>query len=257
MAWDIERARWRRWIDTHWQLERTAETLDLQAAQMMREVGVSINNGNRTDGMLKFARGLCKHQFPPGQPLVNFRNGTLDLATMQIRSHDRNDFLTRCLPHKYASNAGFPRVQQFLDRTIPDKIAQQAYMTHIGTALVGDLSLHKAVILFGPTRSGKTTLLKLAQLTLGYKPGQFPTSTLFSSESRGSNSRATWVDSNQNLVCLDEFPQDALSGEGEELFKSMTAHGGVSMWLKYQDERDENTWTPKLMFATMGRHALE
>lgn len=33
----------------------------------------------------------------------------------------------------------------------------------------------------------------------------------------------------------------------------MTAHGGVSMWLKYQDERDENTWTPKLMFATNNR----
>jgi len=30
----------------------------------------------------------------------------------------------------------------------------------------------------------------------------------------------------------------------------MTAHGGVSMWLKYQDERDENTWTPKLILAT-------
>ncbi len=33
----------------------------------------------------------------------------------------------------------------------------------------------------------------------------------------------------------------------------MTSHGGVSMWLKYQDEREENTWTPKLMFATNNR----
>ncbi|MEP7288644.1 MAG: phage/plasmid primase, P4 family [Chloroflexota bacterium] len=253
LAWDVDRSMWRRWVDTHWQLERTSETLDLQAAQMMREVGVSVHSGSRTDGMLKYARGLCKRKFPLGQPLVNFNNGTLDLATMQLRVHEPNDHLTRCLPHDYVSRADFPRLQQFLDRTIPDSIAQQAYMTHIGAALVGDLSLHKAVILFGPTRSGKTTLLKLAQTALGYKPGQFPTSTLFSSESRGANSRATWVDSNPNLVCLDEFPQDALGGEGEELFKSMTAHGGVSMWLKYQDERDENTWTPKLMFATNNR----
>lgn len=113
--------------------------------------------------------------------------------------------------------------------------------------------LEEVIVLFGAPSSGKTTLLKLAQLALGYKPGQFATSTLFSPESRGANSRATWVDSTPNLVCLDEFPQDALQGEGEELFKSMTSHGGVSMWLKYQDEREENTWTPKLLFATNNR----
>ena len=253
LAWDVDRASWRRWTGTHWQLERTAETLDLQAAQLMRAMGVPVTGGHKTDGVLKYARGLCKQKFTVGQPLVNFKNGTLDLATMQLREHSRDDLLTRCLPHEYQAGESFPCVQSFLDRTIPDQAAQQAYMTHIGAALIGDVSLHKAVILFGPTRSGKSTLLKLAQATLGYKPGQFPTSTLFSSESRGSNSRATWVDSNPNLVCLDEFPQDALNGEGEELFKSMTAHGGVSMWLKYQDERDENTWTPKLMFATNNR----
>jgi hypothetical protein len=44
-----------------------------------------------------------------------------------------------------------------------------------------------------------------------------------------------------------------LRDEGEELFKSMTAHGGVSMWLKYRDERCENLWLPKLMFATNNR----
>ncbi len=103
----------------------------------------------------------------------------------------------------------------------------------------------------GATNSGKSTLLNLAQLTLGYKPGQYPTSTLFSSEGIGANSRAKWLDTNPNLVCVDEFPQDGLlKDEREEMFKSMTAHGGVSMWLKYQDERDENTWTPKLILAT-------
>jgi len=253
LAWDVDRGSWRRWTGTHWQLERTSEMLDLQAAQMMREVGVNVSSGSRSDGVLKFARGLCKRKFLLGQALVNFKNGTLDLATMQLRDHIREDHLTRCLPHDHNADAVYPRIQQFLDRTIPDREGQRAYMTHIGAALIGDMSLHKAVILFGPTRSGKTTLLKLAQAVLGCKPGQFPTSTLFSSESRGANSRATWIDSSPNLVCLDEFPQDALTGEGEEMFKSMTAHGGVSMWLKYQDERDENTWTPKLMFATNNR----
>jgi len=103
----------------------------------------------------------------------------------------------------------------------------------------------------GATNFGKSTLLNLAQLTLGYKPGQYATSTLFSAEGIGANSRAKWLDTNPNLVCVDEFPQDGLlKDEREEMFKSMTAHGGVSMWLKYQDEREENTWAPKLILAT-------
>jgi phage/plasmid-associated DNA primase len=126
-------------------------------------------------------------------------------------------------------------------------------MAHIGLALVSDLTFHKALVLLGPPRSGKTTLLKLAQLVLGGTPGQFPTAILFSPESRGANSRAAWIDQSPRLLCLDEFPEEALRDEGEELFKSMTAHGGVSMWLKYRDERAENIWTPKLLFATNNR----
>lgn len=181
LAWDADRARWRRWTGTHWQVERTSEMLDLQAAQMMREVGVNVYSGSRSDGVLKFARGLCKGKFPLGQPFVNFKNGTLDLSSLQLREHAREDHLTRCLPYESVEDSDFTRIQQLLTHTIPDPTAQQAYMTHIGAALIGDTTLHKTIILFGPTRSGKTTLLKLAQVTLGYKSGQFPTSTLFSS----------------------------------------------------------------------------
>jgi len=253
LAWDADRAGWRRWMQTHWQFQRTDEALHVQAAQMLQQVGVPVTTTNRTDGMLKYARGLCVRTFKRTKQLVNFQNGTLPLDSLQLRTHERTDGLTHCLPFAYEPEQEFSHIRTFLSRAIPDESGQQAYMTHIGAALIGDTSLHKVIVLFGAPRSGKTTLLKLAQLTLGYRPGQFATSTLFSPESRGANSRATWVDSTPNLVCLDEFPQDALQGEGEELFKSMTSHGGVSMWLKYQDEREENVWTPKLMFATNNR----
>ncbi len=253
LAWDADRAGWRRWMNTHWQFQRTDEALHVQAAQMLQQVGVPVTTTNRTDGMLKYARGLCVRGFRGAKHLVNFQNGTLPLDSLQLRTHERTDALTHCLPFAYEPEQEFSHIRSFLNRAIPDESGQHAYMTHIGAALIGDTSLHKVIVLFGAPRSGKTTLLKLAQLTLGYKPGQFATSTLFSPESRGANSRATWVDSTPNLVCLDEFPQDALQGEGEELFKSMTSHGGVSMWLKYQDEREDNVWTPKLMFATNNR----
>jgi len=251
LAWDVDRGGWRRWTGTFWKHERTSEMIDLQAAHTIRSIGSAVSNSGKTEGLLKYARGLCKRNFKINAKLVNFSNGTLDPATGQLHEQRREDHLTRCLPYDYTPDAVFPRISDFLTRSIPDPVAQQAYMTHVGAALVGDTSLHKALVLMGATNSGKSTLLNLAQLTLGYKPGQYPTSTLFSAESIGANSRAKWLDTNANLVCVDEFPQDGLlKDEREEMFKSMTAHGGVSMWLKYQDERDENTWTPKLILAT-------
>ena len=251
LAWDTDCRTWRRWTGTFWKHERTSEMIDLQAAHTIRSIGSAVSNSGKTEGLLKYARGLCKRNFKLPTKLVNFSNGTLDPTTEQLHQHRREDHLTHCLPYEYVPGAAFSQISSFLARTIPDPIAQQAYMTHVGAALVGDTTFHKALVLMGATNSGKSTLLNLAQLTLGYKPGQYATSTLFSAEGIGANSRAKWLDTNPNLVCVDEFPQEGLlKDEREEMFKSMTAHGGVSMWLKYQDERDENAWTPKLILAT-------
>jgi putative DNA primase/helicase len=167
--------------------------------------------------------------------------------------HNPLDHLTECLPFNYDPKGSNPAIQAFLQSAIPDPEGRRAYMTHVGLSLIGDRSLHKALVLLGPPRSGKTTLLKLAQLTLGVAPGQFPSAILFSSQGRGANSRATWRDHSPRLVCLDEFPEEAVRDEGEDLFKSMTAHGGVAMWHTYQREHADNVWTPKLLFATNNR----
>ncbi len=253
LAWDAGAQTWRRWTGTHWQEEHEPESLDLMTAHIMRQMGVPVSSGNKANGVIRFARALCKQRFDLAAGRVNFQNGTLDLSTLSLQGHDRADGLTECIPYAYTPEDHYSRIQKFLQEAIPDPAGQQAYMTHVGMALLGDTTLHKALVIIGPSRSGKTTLLKLAQLTLGYRPGQFATSIVFSAESRGANSRATWIDHTPRLVCLDEFPEEALRDEGEELFKSMTAHGGVSMWLKYRDERSENLWQPKLMFATNNR----
>jgi P4 family phage/plasmid primase-like protien len=253
LAWDTKSSIWRRWSGTHWERDPEKENFDLLASDMLRLMGMAINQANRMDGVIRLARALCKRQFNASSELLNFKNGTLDLNTMVGHAHQRTDHLVECLPYNYTLKSGCPVIQDFLKRSIPDTDGQRAYMTHIGLALIADRTLHKALVLLGPPRSGKTTLLKLAQLVLGKSPGQFPTAVLFSPESRGANSRAMWIDQSPRLVCLDEFPEEALRDEGEELFKSMTAHGGVSMWLKYRDERAENVWTPKMLFATNNR----
>ncbi len=253
LAWDANVPAWRRWTGTHWQIIREPDTLDLFAVEIIHAMGLPVSNIGTVDSVIRLARALCKRQFLPSTRLINFQNGTLDLDTMTGHPHTVADNLISCLPYDYSKKGDYPTIADFLRDTIPDEEARRAYMTHLGLALCNDQTLHKALVLIGPPRSGKSTLLKLAQSLMGVSAGNFPTAILFSSESRGANSRATWIDHSPRLVCLDEFPEEAVRDDGEELFKSMTAHGGVSMWLKYKDERSENAWTPKLMFATNNR----
>jgi hypothetical protein len=53
------------------------------------------------------------------------------------------------------------------------------------------------------------------------------------------------------MVCADEIPAEAL--RDEELFKTMSAHGGVEMRGMHKDEDTANRWRPKMILAANDR----
>jgi hypothetical protein len=53
------------------------------------------------------------------------------------------------------------------------------------------------------------------------------------------------------MVCADEIPAEAL--RDEELFKTMSAHGGVEMRGMHKDEDTSNRWRPKMILAANDR----
>lgn len=252
-AWDSSAGAWRKWTGTHWQVLPDAEALDLITIAVLHELGLSVMSMRPVDSTVRLARDLCGRKFSPRRGMVNFQNGTLDTATMAFRDHEREDDLIGCLPYSYSGGQAFPKISRFLEMTIPDADGRLAYMSHLGAAMLADTSLHKALVLFGPTRSGKSSLLQLAQLVMGYHRGSAASGLIFAPSSPGANSRAVWADATPQLVCLDEFPEKALRDDGEDMFKAMVAHGGVPTRHIYGKERPANTWTAKLLFATNNR----
>ena len=65
-------------------------------------------------------------------------------------------------------------------------------------------------------------------------------------ELEGKRSRSVW--NRQRIVCIDELPSEAL--RDEELFKTMTGHGGVEERGIGKDENINNRWRPKLLMST-------
>lgn len=246
-AYDQTAERWRRWAGTHWEAEgERSIRLDGQAAQVLRTLGMKITSNGKVDGVIRLAATQCARDFAPAPGLVNFKNGTLDTATGKLHSHRRDDDLTYCLPYDYAPAADWATIRAFLDATIPEALDRQTYAAHVGLALLRDTRLHKAMLLYGPPRSGKSTLLQLANLITGNDPTSNAGPELFDRETEGLRSRAVW--NGRRLVTLEELPSEAL--RSEELVKAMTAHGGVAQRRLHRHEETSNQWTPKLLMAT-------
>lgn len=241
-----EIAGWRQWTGTHWQLvPRPSTLLDQHAITVLTDLHMPIQSDSRIDSLIRLAATQCVRVFVPAPGLIAFRNGTLDTTTMTLRPHDPADLLTFCLPYDYAPGS-FGAIDAFLAATILDPYGRVAVMVHIGLALLGDTRLHRTLLLLGPPRSGKTTLLALANATVGNMPFAFAGAALFDRASEGLFSRAAW--SEQQLVCLDELPIESL--RSEETFKQMTAHSGVAQRQMWTRETTSNRWRPKLMMAT-------
>ena len=103
--------------------------------------------------------------------LVNFLNGTLDLATSTIRSHSKADKITKLIHHNYVPGAECLRFLAFLDRVMgggPDasendnQRAEQliSYLQKaFGYSLTGETSEKVVLIAHGNGNNGKSTLL--------------------------------------------------------------------------------------------------
>ena len=255
-AYDGRAKLWRHWNGQYWEaLEPRSALLDLEAIAALHEAEIDIHSSGLMDCFQRIAAAECTTIFTEGQGKINFDNGTLDLETMTLYPFKREDYLTFCLPYCYTPGK-HPTINHFLKETIPDVHARQAYMAHVGLALLQDSSLHIVLLLLGPTRSGKSTLLALANAVCGTSPldnyaedFSFAGPSLFSRELEGKRSRYKWC--NRRLVCADEIPAEAL--KDEELFKTMSAHGGVEQRGMHKDEDRANRWRPKMILAANDR----
>lgn len=111
---------------------------------------------------------------------INFKNGHYHKPTdtFEERSGDQfhpERFFTYCLPFDYDPKADCPRFEQFLieisssaDRPTGDHKVAQLILEYLGSTISGDKPLeHKALMLIGEGRNGKSVLLNLVQYMLG------------------------------------------------------------------------------------------
>lgn len=106
--------------------------------------------------------------------LFNCANGTIDLETGTVHSHDRDDLLTKLSPVEFDADAECPLWDKFLRRIFSDRRTEQPRLDLIafiqrsaGYSLTGSVSSHGLWILHGAGANGKTTLMNAMQHVMG------------------------------------------------------------------------------------------
>jgi putative DNA primase/helicase len=99
--------------------------------------------------------------------LLNCLNGTLDLRTGKPRPHRPADLLTKLAPVNYDPEARSELWEQFLARILPDVEVRNYVQRAAGYSLTAEGTEEVLFFPYGPTQSGKSTLLRALRMAMG------------------------------------------------------------------------------------------
>jgi putative DNA primase/helicase len=190
MRYLVERKQWLVWTGRRWTIDKTGAAMRLAketALSIYGEVDLARDEDERVRIAKHAIRSESEHrlkaminlaQSEPGIPitqgkldrdlwLLNCENGTIDLRTGELRTHRREDFITKLCPVEYDPEARSALLEFFLQGALPDVDVRRYVQKAMGYSLTGSTELEKLFFAYGPSATGKSTLLAAVEATLG------------------------------------------------------------------------------------------
>lgn len=158
------------WLD-----ERQKDTRPRHAADVVKALAAlcRVDFGTESPCFLKRRRDVIPAN------IIAFRNGLLDITNiggeLRLESHSPHWFSPTCLAYDFDENADCPGWQKFLGEVLPDDASADLLRRWFGLMLTPDTSFQKLLLMVGPKRSGKGTVLRVLQHVLGHDACVSPT----------------------------------------------------------------------------------
>jgi putative DNA primase/helicase len=175
LLWDTDRwivdpsQRVRRWAKLAMAnfLKQTIERGD----EKMQDFARASLNAKRIEYALSLAQpelAIGADELDKDPWMLNFDNCTIDLRDGQPHGHRREDLITKLIPCSFDPKAECPRWIELLTRMMSGSQALVAYLqSAFGYSLTGVTREKVIFVLFGPSNTGKTTLLTALREALG------------------------------------------------------------------------------------------
>lgn len=223
---------------------------DARAAALSKWAGVSAGE-RRLGAMVNMAAtdpavAVTAAQLNRGDLLLNVQNGTTNLATGELRPHDRADLLTYVLPVAYDPAATCPKWLRFLARVAPglgDYLARAVGYTLSGTAAEQCL-----LFLYGCGANGKTTFIETIAALMGDLGHKARAAALMAEAAeRIPNEIAALA--GKRFVVASELSDGGRLNEG--LVKDLTGNDAISARFLYGESF---TFRPSFVLWLYGNH---
>lgn len=128
---------------------------------------------NHLDGFSRMIKGKCldkAFKFKDKHAKINLKNGILDVISGELTPHSNDYMFRNCVNVTYDKSAQCPEWLRFLNFVLQgSKDVIEVVQKMFGYVLIdGDPFLHKAFVLYGTGRNGKSTLLRILKELIGF-----------------------------------------------------------------------------------------
>lgn len=144
-----------------------------EKAQALFKWGRQSQSNRSIESAIKQLRGVLgvtvtSDSFDQADMLLNCRNGSLDLATLELLPHDRLDLITKCTGVDYSPAAGCPSWLRFIDKVCEGDPQLARYLQQLtGLGLTGARLTSILPINYGNGGNGKTVYVEMLKEVLG------------------------------------------------------------------------------------------
>jgi putative DNA primase/helicase len=205
-----------------------------------------IRSGNRDPlqamvRLLQFRPGMSvsANEFDVNRHLVTVQNGTLDLDTGELLPHDPRHLLTKAMAANFRPGAECPEFEKFMERVIPDAGMRAYVQRSLGYTLLGDADQRAMFLVYGPSGTGKSTLMSIMSEVFGDYAGTAPSGTLRAQVREQGPSNDLHSLRGRRFVSTSETNEGTLYNE--DLIKRLTGRDRVVSRDLYEKNQE---WTP-------------
>lgn len=204
----------------------------------------SSRNGARVNAAINFAKsfGLAHSasEWAPDRSLFNLTNGTLNLKTGELQPHRPEDLMVHLAGTGFDGEAECPNFEAFMESALPDPQTRNYVQRALGYSLLGDADQRALFVLYGPSGTGKSTLIEAMQYVFGSYGTTAQSGTFRAVRGDKTPTNDLHELRGRRFVTTSETAEGA--NFDEELLKRLTGRDQVRSRALYQESQE---WTPE------------
>jgi P4 family phage/plasmid primase-like protien len=201
-------------------------------------------NAGRINAGISLAKAMkmaySSADWGPNRHLLNLPNGTMDLHSGELLEHDKGNLQVQLAGAEFEPEAQCPRFEEFMEAAIPEQGMRSYVQRALGYSMLGDADQRALFVLYGPSGTGKSTLIETMQHVFGTYGTTAQAGTFRSIKNEKTPTNDLHELRGRRFVTSSETAEGA--NFDEELLKRLTGRDSVRSRALYQESQE---WVPE------------